>query len=532
MKDSIKIGIVLDHPIVPIWIYQVIKKLIESDFAEIKLIAYTNKTTENQHDIPFFYSLHEKFERLILGKRISFDKTKSISEILQSLPILTFSSDIEAAFDEINNYKLDIIINFSSLEIAHSNISSTRWGVWSCAIENQGIFEPKTKVYWKVAQKSPVINVTIYKSNRYSYNSKSAIHTSFISTNFKSTLINLDQAFDLFSQIIPRLIKNIYLFDDKYINNQLEKYSKINDKDKPSSTQLPSNSLALLNLLISVLRLIKGRLTYFKKWRWFLMYSPHPYSFPIDISKYTSLIPPKDCFWADPFVISLNDKEILFIEEFPYIRNKGHITLLELDHSGKIVNKEKIIDQPYHMSYPFVFECDKQYYMVPETSANRTIELYKSDEFPGKWRLVMNLMENVNAKDSTLFYFNQKWWLFTAINESSASSDHVELFLFFSDDLMTANWKPHPQNPIVTDIRTARPAGRIFTQGDKIFRPSQDCSVRYGRALNILQIVTLKETAYEEILVSKSEVDSNSKLRGIHTFNSDGKSSIIDIYKL
>jgi hypothetical protein len=451
---------------------------------------------------------------------------------LKSLPAITFTSNVKAAFDEINNYRLDIIINFSSLEIYHSDIKSTHWGVWSCAIEDQGIFECKTNTYWKVAQKSPVINITIYNSDKYTINSKSPIHTSWIATNFKSTLLNLDQAFDLFSQIIPRLINKIYLFDDKYINNQLEKYSKINDKDESPTTQLPSNSQALLNLLICVSRLIKGRLTYFKKWRWFLMYSPHPYSFPIDISKYTSLIPPKDCFWADPFVVSLNDNEILFIEEFPYIKNKGHIALLELDYSGEIINKETIIDQPYHMSYPFVFECDKQHYMVPETSANRTIELYKSDEFPRKWRFVMNLMENVKAKDSTLFYFNKKWWLFTAINESSVSSDHVELFLFYSDDLMTSNWKPHPQNPIVTDIRTARPAGRIFTQDDKIFRPSQDCSVRYGRALNILQIVTLNETAYEEVLDSKTEVDWSSKLRGIHTFNSDKNFSIVDIYKL
>lgn len=530
MKDSIKIGIILNHPVVPNWIYRMIKKLMESDFAEIKLITYSGKSTEKQHKAPFFYSLHEKFERLILGDRIGFNKTKLIGELFQNVPTITLSQNWKADFDEISSYKLDVIINLSSLEINHHDCISPRWGIWSCAIDNQGIFEHNTNVYWKVAQESPVICVSTYISNNYTH--KSAIHTSWIATNFKSTLINLDLAFDLFSQIIPRLISNANLLEDAFINNQIERFNKTNDNNEPTASQLPSNRQAFQNLLICVWRLLKGRLTYFKKWRWFLMYNNNSGSFPEDVSKYIPLVPPKDCFWADPFVINLNGNPFLFIEEFPYSKNKGHISLLQLDQSKIIATKETIIDQPYHMSYPFVFECDNDYYMVPETSANRTIELYKSNGFPRNWSLVMNLMENIRTKDSTLFYYNKKWWLFTAINESSTPSDHVELFLFYSDDFKTSNWKPHPQNPIVTDIRTARPAGRIFTQGDKIFRPSQDCSVRYGRALNILQIVTLNETTYEEVIVTKTEACWNSKLRGIHTFNSDGNFSVIDAYKL
>ena len=56
-------------------------------------------------------------------------------------------------------------------------------------------------------------------------------------------------------------------------------------------------------------------------------------------------------------------------------------------------------------------------------------------------------------------------------------------------NFLTNKWTPHPENPIVTDIRTARPGGKIFIQDGKIYRPSQDCSIRYGRALNMNQII-------------------------------------------
>lgn len=85
-------------------------------------------------------------------------------------------------------------------------------------------------------------------------------------------------------------------------------------------------------------------------------------------------------------------------------------------------------------------------------------------------------------------------------------------------------------NPVISDVRTARPAGKIFIKDGKIYRPSQDCSGRYGKAFNINQIITITETDYDEILVRKVEPEWNKSLKGAHTFNSDGGLTIIDSY--
>ena len=125
-------------------------------------------------------------------------------------------------------------------------------------------------------------------------------------------------------------------------------------------------------------------------------------------SSFNKLQPSKDKFWADPFVISRADKYFVFVEEFIYAKNKGHISVLELDKEGKLLNVQKLIDKPYHMSYPFVFESEGGYYMIPETGGNRTIDLYKCIDFPGNWVFVKNIMKDVNAVDTTLFKLRWK----------------------------------------------------------------------------------------------------------------------------
>jgi hypothetical protein len=79
-------------------------------------------------------------------------------------------------------------------------------------------------------------------------------------------------------------------------------------------------------------------------------------------------------------------------------------------------------------------------------------------------------------------------------------------------------------------VRNARPAGNIFIKGGNIYRPSQDCSVRYGRALNFNQILVLSEEEYEEKQVSKVQPEWDNRLRGVHTYNFDNEFSIIDAY--
>lgn len=141
-------------------------------------------------------------------------------------------------------------------------------------------------------------------------------------------------------------------------------------------------------------------------------------------------------------------------------------------------------------------------------------------------------MKNINAVDTTLFNHNGMWWLFTLIDKIDSSlAVSPELYLFWSDDFLSDQWTGHPMNPVVTDVRYARPAGRIFTRDGKIYRPSQDCSGRYGNSFDINQILKLTCEVYEENRILKVKPDWDKALKGTHTFNYHDGFTILDIYK-
>ena len=114
--------------------------------------------------------------------------------------------------------------------------------------------------------------------------------------------------------------------------------------------------------------------------------------------------------------------------------------------------------------------------MIPETSANNSIELYRCKNFPTEWVFEKNIMQNVAGIDSTLFFKNDKWWLFTNLIENNGASSWDELFLFYSDSPLNDNWISHRKNPIISDVRSARSAGNFFKTNTSIIRPSQNSS--------------------------------------------------------
>jgi hypothetical protein len=141
-------------------------------------------------------------------------------------------------------------------------------------------------------------------------------------------------------------------------------------------------------------------------------------------------------------------------------------------------------------------------------------------------------MENVSAVDATVFFYNGKLWMFTNIAEINGSSTSDELFLFSSSYLFSKNWQPHPLNPIVSDCKTSRPAGKIFHENGRLYRPSQNCSTRYGYGFNVSEITALDEYNYAEVLVSSVTPDWDKNIIGTHTFNRVNQLHMIDaIYK-
>lgn len=238
------------------------------------------------------------------------------------------------------------------------------------------------------------------------------------------------------------------------------------------------------------------------------------------------LIPDKDRYWGDPFVIQREDRYFMFVEEKLYASGRAHIACLTLDAAGRLLNHQVALQRDVHLSYPFVFEHAGQLFMLPETAASRTVELYRCVQFPNQWELHTTLMRDVYAVDATLLEHQGRFWLFANIKEPGGSSLNA-LHLFWSADPFSQAWTPHPRNPVVADIRSARPAGRIFVQDGQLIRPSQDSSSRYGYALKFNRITRLSEVDYAEEAVA-AFTPPGGRIRATHTFNRAGGLTVID----
>lgn len=275
-------------------------------------------------------------------------------------------------------------------------------------------------------------------------------------------------------------------------------------------------------------RLWKKFLSLFYFEQWSLLVSKANDDAPFSWDNFKLLVPPKDYFWADPFPWQVNGEDYIFYEELPYSTNKGYISCMKLGGSLEILSNEVVLERPYHLSYPFLFEYERHLYMLPETRQNRTIEIYRCERFPNKWEKAGALIANIEAVDATLLEFNDKWWLFTNVVKPGGNA-YDSLYLYHSDSPISDKWTPHPHNPVILDIKYARPAGRIFKQDEYLIRPSQDCSARYGYAINFNRIDQLSETDYKETpLTHFAPPKGNLKILSTHTWNKSGNLHTID----
>lgn len=216
-------------------------------------------------------------------------------------------------------------------------------------------------------------------------------------------------------------------------------------------------------------------------------------------------------FVADPFMLKEASRWYMFLEVMNARTGRGNIGYasspdgLRWDY-GKIV-----LQEPFELSYPYVFRWGKDFYMVPETRQANSIRLYRAIDFPDKWIFDATLVEG-RYLDPSILYYQKEWWMFAGAGRNDT------LHLFKANSLR-GRWDEHPHSPVIVgDAHTARPGGRIILLGDRIIRYSQDDSPTYGNRVRAFEITTLTPQSYQQRLATGQNV-----LKGSGTgWNADG----------
>jgi hypothetical protein len=198
---------------------------------------------------------------------------------------------------------------------------------------------------------------------------------------------------------------------------------------------------------------------------------------------------------ADPFMLAVGETWYMFFELTNLFNNKGEIALATSQDGLEWTFEQIVISEPFHMSYPYVFEWENDIYMVPETGRNKSVRLYKADRFPTDWTFIATLLEGGRFADTSFFRSDNRWWLFT---DAGIDAKSPLLRLYFADELQ-GPWTEHPSSPLANgDPHISRPGGRVIVVDDTPYRFTQNVYPVYGTELRAFEIYELSTTTYGE----------------------------------
>ena len=238
------------------------------------------------------------------------------------------------------------------------------------------------------------------------------------------------------------------------------------------------------------------------------------------------LADPGNRFYADPMPIVVNGRMYIFFEDFPHATRKGIISFVEVNVDGSVGPVQPVLEESWHLSYPFLLQIGADIFMVPESSGARDVAVYRAEPFPHRWVRHGTLLSGIDLNDATIVEHNAKLWMFGTTRDGAGSpSDTLSIF---SADRLEGSWTPHPQNPIIIDAAAARPAGPCFRQGNRLWRVTQDCRAGYGKAIGLVEVLQLDEHSYEQRLDCVIRPDAAWPGRRFHTLARAGNLECID----
>jgi hypothetical protein len=208
-------------------------------------------------------------------------------------------------------------------------------------------------------------------------------------------------------------------------------------------------------------------------------------------------------FVADPFMIRDRDNWLMFFEIFNHKQQRGEIAFASSKDGYSWDYQHIILSEDFHLSYPYVFQFESNWYMIPESCAAKSVRLYKATKFPEQWEFVSEILVGRRFVDASILNFNDVWWLFVGVE--SADGEPCNTMRLYYADRLDGDWVEHPMSPIVKDsLEISRPAGRMRQLDDLLIRFAQDCTVTYGHNVRAIQIERLTKDEYLE-----SQIQSN-----------------------
>ncbi len=471
---------------------------------------------------PYRYFLFRIWNRFIF-KPLS-KLPEDISPLLKGAKIVEYEPIISGFANEFSNEMIeylqgenvDFILRFGFNILKGNILNVAQYGIWSFHHDDEQEIRGGPPGFWEFLGKYPKNGVILQKIS-HSLDKGYVLKKNQLPVIYHSYKAHLDQLYFESSLMPMQFCRHL----------QHKKFEPQLSETKAPILRPPGNLTMLRFLLTTVVRRIKFHLQFLLQHEdWHIARLECALSgYPENSEKVFGKIarPAKsNAYLADPFLLKMPHEEIILAEEFSYKHGKGRIVALKSAENFAI--SHEVLNENTHLSFPYVFEYQGSHFLLPESYQSHAIKLYSIDYLTLKAAYRSTLLNGFAAVDPVLFPHEGRWWLLFTVKTLPS----VHLYAFYADK-PEGEYTPHYNNPIKTDISMSRNAGAPFREDGKLFRPVQDCSLHYGRAVNICEIVRLTPEHFEERFVKRIEPNRNGPYpHGLHTYNFNDKVTLID----
>jgi hypothetical protein len=553
-NPPLRIGILLDGPILPRVDARILTDLQSSNFTTLSLLVFRKSVPIQKPEQP--RSLSGRLSRRLLDSKLRsqllyelylrFDqRRKGPNHPLEPVDCSTSLAGIESievepigakfvhrfpadALERIRGKNLDVLIRFGFNILKGDILKAARYGVWSYHHGDNEFYRGGPAHFWELYERAPLTGVILQVLTE-DLDAGVVLCKSLFAT--QPTICVSQNRYGPYwgsTDMVIRKLNELHQFGWDYLLQNAVPPAPYRGRRK--IYRVPSN-LDLARWLGPVF--LKKALQHpFRKetvlhWKIAIRLNSTPLHDPKSdggTSGFYWIEPTKGHFWADPFLFEQQGRRWVFFEDYVYAKERGFIACAEISPEGQLLSPSTSLEHPEcHYSYPYVFQDGPELFMIPESYESGRVDLYRCDQFPDKWVLQKTMLEG-KFVDTSVWKQDGLWWMLTTRAEPDSRSSC--LFLFFAERL-TGDWHFHPCNPISTDVRNNRGAGRIFSSAHRLIRPSQSCSPVYGYSFSLQEITTLSTSDYREHPIREFRPETMHK-QATHTYNCLSGIEIID----
>lgn len=553
-RPSLRIGLLLDGTTCGASSARVIDDIVKSNFARLELVAYNAGATPRPV-VPaslstrlirllgnssarslLLYGLYSRFDAKrhpVTGDPLAPVDCGPLLDGVESVHVTPVVKGFTHRFptdsvERIRAKQLDVLVRFGFNILRGDILQAARYGVWSFHHGDNDFYRGAAPYFWELYEGNPLSGVILQVLSEELDAGFVLCKSLFATRPGLSVALNRYGPYWGSTHFVIRKLNELHQHGWEHVRSRAVAPAPYQGRRR--IYRRPTNVDMARWLAPELVKRIAGRpfrVERLPHWQIAFRVGATPLdgqTGPADMRGFRFVEAPRGHYYADPFLISGGGTTWAFFEDFLYQEGRGVISCAEVTTSGRLGPPQRCVQRDYHLSYPMIFEHEREIFMIPESVANGTVELYRATSFPNEWKLE-KVLHHMAAVDTTALHEDGRWWFFVTVSEPRG---HGAVLLLFSAASLTGEWIYHPANPISTDVRTARGAGAILRAQGRLLRPSQDCTRSYGYSFALNEIETLTPAEYRERPRLTIEPSWSKGLIGTHTYNRCDAVEVVD----